>query len=182
MDNMSKSNYRVFQILMQMYNFRMVIRRAKVWGFLVNGSWTGVVGLLNRTEMDISISGLRWESDRYGVFDQTTNSFYVELEFSCSIYLWQTLRLFNSRILFIFRHPKTVDAMNVYLSPFVGLIWLLVFMTAIVTSVLIRNFFLLENKLTISNTEVTTSNDDTYYNSFLMIFGILFQQGNLVIV
>lgn len=78
MDNMSKSNYRVFQILMQMYNFSMVIRRAKVWGALVNGSWNGVVGLLNRTEIDIAVSGLRWESDRYGVFDQTTNSFYVE--------------------------------------------------------------------------------------------------------
>lgn len=78
MDNMSKSNYRVFQILMQMYNFSMVIRRTKVWGALVDGRWKGVVGLLNRTEIDISVSGLRWESDRYGVFDQTTNSFYVE--------------------------------------------------------------------------------------------------------
>lgn len=79
MDNMSKSNYRVFQILMEMYNFRMLIRRARVWGVLQkNGSWNGVVGLINRTEIDISISGLRWESDRYGVFDQTANSFYVE--------------------------------------------------------------------------------------------------------
>lgn len=79
MDNMSKSNYRVFQILMEMFNFNMVIRRGKVWGALVpDGSWNGVVGMLNRSEIDISISGLRWESDRYGVFDQTANSFYVQ--------------------------------------------------------------------------------------------------------
>lgn len=56
---------------------------------------------------------------------------------------------------------------------------MLVVLIAIVTSVLIRNFFLLENRLTSkSSIEITTSNDDTYYNSFLMVFGILFQQGN----
>lgn len=79
MDNMSQSNYRVFQILMEFLNFSMVIRRSRNWGALTSdGSWNGVVGLLNRTEIDISVSGLRWESDRYGVFDQTTNSFYVQ--------------------------------------------------------------------------------------------------------
>lgn len=83
MDNMSKSNYRVFQVLMEMYNFSMVLRRTRVWGgHLSDGSWSGVVGLLNRSEIDISVSALRWEHDRYGVFDQTTNSFYAESELS----------------------------------------------------------------------------------------------------
>ncbi|KAJ6639576.1 hypothetical protein Bhyg_12323, partial [Pseudolycoriella hygida] len=58
-DNMSKSNYRVFQILMEWLNFSMVIRRSRNWGSLTSdGSWNGVVGLLNRTEIDISVSGL----------------------------------------------------------------------------------------------------------------------------
>lgn len=77
---MSKSNYRVFQILSEMFNFKMAIRRTKIWGKLKPESgWSGVVGLINRSEIDIAISGLRWEMDRYGAFDQTTNSFYVQL-------------------------------------------------------------------------------------------------------
>lgn len=49
-----------------------------MWGKWKNGNWTGVVGMINRSEIDIAVSGLRWESDRYGAFDQTTNSYYVE--------------------------------------------------------------------------------------------------------
>lgn len=65
---------------MQMYNFKLTVRRAKIWGHLQSdGYWQGAVGLINRSEVDICISGLRWEEERYGAFDQTTNSFYVQL-------------------------------------------------------------------------------------------------------
>nr|QGW45456.1 ionotropic receptor 75f [Bradysia odoriphaga] len=159
MDNMSKGNMRVFEILSEMYNFKMTIRRATVWGRIKNNSWNGVVGLLNRSEIDMAISGLRWESDRYGVYEPTTNSFYVQ-------------------ILFIFRHPKTVDVLNIFLSPFVWKVWLLIVLVGIVTSILIRNFLLLENRLSAKSEIIaTTSNDDSYFNSFLSMFGILFQQG-----
>lgn len=97
---------------------------------------------------------------------------------SNNFFLNSLQKLFNSRILFIFRHPKSVDAMNVFLSPFVDVVWLLIFVIGIVTSILIRNIFLCENRLTAkSNWVPTTKNDDTYFNSFLMVFGILFQQG-----
>lgn len=57
---MSKSNQRVFQILSEMFNFKMSIRRATVWGRLRNKTWNGVVGLLNRSEIDFAISGLAY--------------------------------------------------------------------------------------------------------------------------
>ncbi|XP_037027053.1 glutamate receptor U1-like isoform X2 [Bradysia coprophila] len=159
MDNMSKSNMRVFQILSEMYNFKMTIRRATLWGRIQNNSWNGVLGLLNRSEIDMGISGLRWESDRYGVYEPTTNSFYVQ-------------------ILFIFRHPKIVDALDIFIKPFVWMVWLLIFAIAVITSILIRNFFVLENRLSARSAAIaTTSNDDSYFNSVLSMFGILFQQG-----
>lgn len=88
------------------------------------------------------------------------------------------LTIFLCRIVFIFRHPKSVDAWNVFLSPFVDVVWLLIFGTAISTSILIRTFFSFENRLSAKSSILqTATNDDTYYNSFLIIFGILFQQG-----
>lgn len=81
--------------------------------------------------------------------------------------------------MFIFRHPKTVDSTKVFTAPFVWIVWLLIFLTGIITAFVTRNFFLIENRLSAQFLNVrTSSNDDTYYNSVLMVVGILFQQGN----
>lgn len=65
---------------MQMFNFKMAVRRAKIWGYLqANGSWLGAIGLINRSEIDICLSGLRWEDERYGAFDQTTHTYFSQL-------------------------------------------------------------------------------------------------------
>lgn len=79
MDTKERGNYRVYDVLMEMFNFNVAIRRGKIWGALQpDGFWIGVVGSLNRSEIDLSISSLRWENDRYGVLDQTTDTFYIE--------------------------------------------------------------------------------------------------------
>lgn len=78
-DTKERGNYRVFQILSSMFNFKMEIRRGLLWGALKsNGFWIGAVGSLNRSEIDFSISNLRWENDRYGTLDQTTDTFYIK--------------------------------------------------------------------------------------------------------
>lgn len=47
--SMSKNNYRVVQLPMQMYNFKMNIRLTKIWGYLQpDGHWQGAVALINR--------------------------------------------------------------------------------------------------------------------------------------
>lgn len=79
MDTKERGNYRVYDVLMEMFNFKVQIRRGKIWGALQSdGFWIGVVGSLNRSEIDLSISSLRWENDRYGVLDQTTDTFYIK--------------------------------------------------------------------------------------------------------
>lgn len=56
----------------------MAVRRSKIWGAIKpDGTWIGALGLVNRSELDICISGVRWENDRYGAFEQTTEGFYV---------------------------------------------------------------------------------------------------------
>lgn len=76
---MNRNMYRLFQLMSEMYNFKMAIRRTKIWGFLQpNGTWIGAIGLLNRSEVDICISGFRWENERYGAYDQTTDGYYVQ--------------------------------------------------------------------------------------------------------
>lgn len=78
MDSLSRSSYRSISLVMEMFNFKMLIRRVRDWGGLKpDGKWIGLVGMINRSEADFTISGVRWDMDRYGVFDQTTDSFYV---------------------------------------------------------------------------------------------------------
>lgn len=56
----------------------MLIHRSKIWGAQTpNGTWIGALGMINRSEVDICISDVRWETDRYGAFEQTTNGYYV---------------------------------------------------------------------------------------------------------
>lgn len=78
LDSSSKNSYRMYQFLTEMFNFKMAIRRSAIWGALKsNGTWIGALGLINRSEVDICVSGVRWEVDRYGAFEQTTEGFYV---------------------------------------------------------------------------------------------------------
>lgn len=78
LDSSSKNTYRIHQYLAEMYNFKMAIRRSKIWGALKSdGNWIGALGLVNRSEVDLCLSGVRWENDRYGAFEQTTEGYYV---------------------------------------------------------------------------------------------------------
>lgn len=64
---------------MDLLNFKMFIRRSKIWGVkLPDGNWHGSIGMLNRSEVDIMISGVRWDNERYGAFDQTTNTYFFK--------------------------------------------------------------------------------------------------------
>lgn len=64
----------------------------------------------------------------------------------------------------------------VFLSPFDWLVWSLIVAFGFTTSVLTKYFFQVENRF---NMNMSPGNESTYSNSFLMVFGIFFQQGNI---
>lgn len=76
---MERNNYRLFQLMMNMYNFTLLTHRALIWGAVSpNGTWKGGIGMLSRDEVDVCTSALRWANERYGIFEQTTHTYYVQ--------------------------------------------------------------------------------------------------------
>lgn len=88
--------------------------------------------------------------------------------------------LYSSNV-FIFRHPKTVDSAKVFLAPFTGVVWLLIVVSAVTFTILIRKLLVATKDLQIINATVCdrqVENESSYSNTFLMALGYLFQQGN----
>ena len=88
------------------------------------------------------------------------------------------------RVQFLFRHPKSVDASNIFLQPFDTLVWICVVIVGILFAYLLRQIFIIENHKTIlaqnnGNAENAPLNESAISNSLLIIFGFLFQQGLL---
>lgn len=71
--------YRLFVLLMDMHNFKINVRLSSIWGSLdSNGKWHGAVGMINRSEVDLCITALRWDNQRYGAYEHTTHSYHVQ--------------------------------------------------------------------------------------------------------
>ncbi|XP_046567435.1 glutamate receptor ionotropic, delta-1-like [Haliotis rubra] len=62
-------SFRVLNLLAQAMNFRIIPPREDDWGKDVNGSWTGVFGMLQRREADLASDILTIHSDRASVAD-----------------------------------------------------------------------------------------------------------------
>lgn len=78
---------------------------------------------------------------------------------------------------FLFRHPKgSIEASNIFLQPFVTFVWICVILIGLVLAYFLRNMFKLENRR-VHLRAGDDPNDFTLSNSFLIIFGIFFQQG-----
>lgn len=159
MNTISRFNYRLFQIMQQMFNFTIFLQRANSWGNLMNGRWQGAIGMVNRQEVDLCESGFGWNNEHYEAFEATTNSY-------------------ATRAAFIFRHPKLLDASTVFTEPFDKFVWISILLVCIVSSYFLRYIFTAENhrkvKVYFGN---QTINDSSWSNSILLVFGILFQQG-----
>lgn len=79
LDSMNRLMYRLFVLMMDMFNFKVHLRLANIWGSLDSKSkWHGAIGMINRSEVDFCFSGLRWDNTRYGVFEQTTHAYFVQ--------------------------------------------------------------------------------------------------------
>lgn len=80
----SRTNYRLFTLIMDKHNFKISIRVAESWAALdSSGIWHGAIELVNRSEVDFCLTPLRWENDRYGLVEHTTHTYYARYNFFC---------------------------------------------------------------------------------------------------
>lgn len=78
-DSGDKNNYRLLELIKDMFNFNIIVHRAPVWGILSpNGTWKGVIGMLSRNEIDFSVPAFRWANERYSAFEHTTHTYHIQ--------------------------------------------------------------------------------------------------------
>lgn len=103
-------------------------------------------------------------------------STYIEFSIRC-VAKSSTKKKISFRILFIFRHPKSIPS-NTFLLPFKTTLWYAIVGLTVFSAFIIRNMFSVENheKVRKSINDERINNEDTYSNSMLMTFGFLLQQ------
>ncbi|XP_038211109.1 ionotropic receptor 75a-like [Zerene cesonia] len=91
--------------LRDMYNFTYKLQRTTSWGYLRNGSFDGLVGVLQRKESDFGGSSVFFRRDRFEAVNYAVET-------------W------GARICFIFRHPKYPGGLYaIYTRPLASTVW-----------------------------------------------------------
>lgn len=81
--------------------------------------------------------------------------------------------------MFVFRHPKSVPP-NTFLLPFKSTIWYGIVGLTLLSACIIRNIFSVENHKKVKQMiKDGSTNDDSYSNSILMVFGFILQQSGI---
>ncbi|KAG7301285.1 hypothetical protein JYU34_014206 [Plutella xylostella] len=104
-----KKYFTLLKYLRDMYNFNYELKRTTSWGYLnesAGGAFDGMIGALQRGEIDIGGSPVFFRAERFKVLD-----YYMET--------WR------SKQCFIFRHPKRVGAFyTIFTRPLSTSVWL----------------------------------------------------------
>nr|QNL15111.1 ionotropic receptor 64a [Aulacocentrum confusum] len=104
LDSMTRYHYALVMQLKDFFNFSMNLQQAKTWGYLVNGTFNGILGDMVKGIVDVSIAPFQYKEERMDVCEFTVETWTV-------------------RPMFIFRHPRTSDVRNGFLKPFAKEIW-----------------------------------------------------------
>ncbi|CAG4987095.1 unnamed protein product [Colias eurytheme] len=140
--------------LRDMYNFTYKLQRTTSWGYLRNGSFDGLVGVLQRKESDFGGSSVFFRKDRAEAVDYAVET-------------W------GARICFIFRHPKYPGGLYaIYTRPLASTVWYCTIALLLVIAGFLLALLKL-NMLQISGDE----QDSSPSLAILFMFSALGQQG-----
>ncbi|XP_075145156.1 ionotropic receptor 84a isoform X2 [Haematobia irritans] len=117
-DLMMRKAYQLIQMVQGVYNFTFRLKFSDGWGIPLNNTWTGVMGLVVRDEVEFSVAPLRFTSER---IRQVVYSQVVHVE----------------RVRFLFRHPKRSSIRNIFFEPLATTVWWCVFALTVITGILL---------------------------------------------
>ncbi|XP_015592504.1 probable glutamate receptor isoform X2 [Cephus cinctus] len=107
LDTMHRFNYALLLQLRDYYNYTMILTQSETWGYLINGSFNGLLGDMIKGLVDVGVTPLQFKRERIDV-----------AEFTVQTYL--------ARPSFFLRHPKKTSVRNGFLKPFREEVWWIV--------------------------------------------------------
>ncbi|XP_055382474.1 uncharacterized protein LOC129612739, partial [Condylostylus longicornis] len=107
LDSMHHFSFALLSHVSDIFNFKLNLTTTNSWGYLINGTYDGMIGALIRNETDIGGSPIFYRLERAKVIHYTLHKTWI------------------SRNCFIFRHPKTSNLKGiVFLQPFEKNVWI----------------------------------------------------------
>ncbi|PSN34366.1 Ionotropic receptor 139 [Blattella germanica] len=145
-----------FGILKDLTNFN-IPREAK-WGVPENGTWDGMIGEIQRKEVDMAVNGFFMTSKRMDILDFT-------------------LPLLYTRYSIFIREPdnKSTQWGN-FLAPFSSKLWIAVLTAIVVLALFLALLYYCGRRY--GNQEAEDSSRYDLYDYFLYIFGVFCSQGH----
>ncbi|XP_039304044.1 glutamate receptor U1 isoform X2 [Solenopsis invicta] len=162
-DPITKANYIWLVHLVSRMNATLSFNIANNWGHNKNGSWDGMIGMLQRREIDIGGTGMFMLTERISVLE------YIQL-------------YTHSSLCFVFRQPSLSTMKNIFTLPFQQNVWVA---TAIF---LVLVFCLLYISIKWEHYRGTSKKSAAYWNqlnnskptvtdNFFILLGAFAQQG-----
>ncbi|KDR16068.1 hypothetical protein L798_10080 [Zootermopsis nevadensis] len=156
LNTLSKNNYALMAYVSEMLNFRMNLTMSETWGFPVNetNNYTGIVGLMQRGEVEIGAAGLLIKETRMDMVDYAGE-------------------IVTFRGAFMFLKPSLSEVSIIYYLPFSKTVWITFTLIVVILTVGQE----LSNRLH-RNVNKSESNEPTEWSeAILNSIGIVCEQG-----
>lgn len=114
----------------------MNLTKGTTWGYLINGTYNGILGDMVKEIVDFSVASFQFKVDRLDVCEYTVQTWLA-------------------RPCFIFRHPIKNDLFNPFLKPYEAQVWYWIAVFAVLFWLLLYVQVKIENKLYL-NTPINT--------------------------
>ncbi|XP_053981714.1 probable glutamate receptor isoform X1 [Hylaeus volcanicus] len=159
-DPITKANYPWVLNMVDRMNATISFQVTNTWGYRdENDSWSGMIGMLQRGEIDIGGTGIFFVKERIGVID------YVQL-------------YTRTRSLFIFREPLLSTVSNIFTLPFQRSVWIAIGVFLLVVLVLL--YFSTKWEYVRGTSEYWESlnpAEQTLSDNLMVVLGAVAQQG-----
>lgn len=137
----------------------MNLKRGTTWGYLINGTFNGIIGDMMKGLVDFGATPFQYKPERLDAVEYTVQA-------------WM------ARPCFIFRHPTTNELSNPFLKPFEMKVWYVIGIFAAVNWIFLYTSVKLEHKLVMKQPACTL---DTYPASEIIMIttSAICQQGRV---
>ncbi|XP_033228919.1 ionotropic receptor 75a-like [Belonocnema kinseyi] len=157
-DSLSRFHYALVQQLKDMYNFTIHMTKAKTWGYIVNGSFNGILGDMLNGIVDISAAPFLYSLERIDVCEWTVQTYFA-------------------RPVLMFRHPKKNAIHIVFLKPFSKEVWWAIMIFGIIYWTILLCMLKIEIK-TKSQSRMRSLRSTPIPGAAFIVCGALTQQGS----
>ncbi|XP_049799249.1 ionotropic receptor 75a-like [Schistocerca nitens] len=154
LDTWTKITYPLIEYLGQNFNFTMEVYYTDSYGWQTNGTFDGVIGMMQREEIQIAASSLFMRRDRMPYVDFAAEAFYLKTAV-------------------VFRQPTLASVTNIFTLPFSTAVWACCVLLCVLTLLL----FGLQLRLAARRGIEGELTHVTYPELFTFVLGSICQQG-----